>query len=134
MTNILEAASEKMRWHEERQKVLSRNTSNSDTPGYTPQDLKPLDFKSLLKSSSSSLSLSVNKTNSAHMNSSDSLGSKPNFKIVQDKIDYETSPSGNSVILEEQMFKMSENFTDHRLTTTIYQKNIDAIKKSLSSQ
>ena len=47
---------------------------------------------------------------------------------------YETSPSGNSVVLEEQLLKMNENYTDHRLTTTIYQKNVDMLKAALRSQ
>lgn len=131
---VLNAASEKMRWHEQRQKVLSQNISNADTPDYTPKDLKPLDFKSLLNSSSSSLSLSVATTNSQHITSDGTSSSSSKLKETKDKTTYETSPSGNSVILEEQMFKMSENFTDHRLTTTIYQRNIDAIKKALTSQ
>jgi hypothetical protein len=29
---------------------------------------------------------------------------------------------------------MNENFTDHRLTTTIYQKNLDMLQKAIKSQ
>ena len=34
----------KMGWLNERQRVLSQNIANADTPGYTPKDLKPVNF------------------------------------------------------------------------------------------
>ncbi len=108
---LMQAAVQKMQWHEERQKVLAQNIANADTPGFKPQDLTPLDFKAMLESTSSKRALSANQKNP-----------------------YETSPSGNAVILEEQLLKMNQNYTDHRLTTTIYQKNIDMLKNSIRSQ
>ncbi len=134
---VMKAAVDKMRWHEARQKVLSANIANADTPGYKPQDIDPLSFKSLLESSTSSLPLSaggLTTTNPQHLglNGTSSSSSMPRTK--NQKNPYETSPSGNAVVLEEQLLKMNQNFTDHRLTTTIYQKNIDMLKAALRSQ
>ena len=56
---LMQAAIDKMHWKAQRQKVLSQNIANADTPGYTPQDIKPPDFKSLLKSSTSSPSVAA---------------------------------------------------------------------------
>src|SRR4029079_14741926 len=34
----------RMHWHQERQRLLSENVANSDTPSYRPRDLAPLQF------------------------------------------------------------------------------------------
>ena len=36
---ILSALRTKMQWHQERQRVLAENISNSDTPNFKPRDL-----------------------------------------------------------------------------------------------
>ena len=36
---VLSALRTKMQWHQERQKVLAENVSNSDTPKFKPRDL-----------------------------------------------------------------------------------------------
>src|SRR5260370_38668349 len=36
---VLSALRTKMQWHQERQRVLSENVSNSDTPNFKPRDL-----------------------------------------------------------------------------------------------
>lgn len=129
---LMKAAIEKMHWHEARQKVLSTNISNADTPGYQPQDIAPMDFKELLGSSASSLPMNASQlatTDPKHLNlNGTQAGSKITAK--NEKNPYEASPSGNAVILEEQLLKLNQNVTDHRLTSTIYQKNIDMLKAS----
>ncbi|MFH1157647.1 MAG: flagellar basal body rod protein FlgB [Pseudomonadota bacterium] len=140
---LMQATIQKMHWHEGRQKVLAQNIANADTPLYTPQDIAPLNFKGLLESSASKLPLSaattgsaghLTTTNSKHLDSSGTSGSYHQALEKNQKNPYEASPSGNAVILEEQLLKMNENYADHRLTTTIYQKNIDLLKSSIRSQ
>ncbi|MCK4946338.1 MAG: hypothetical protein KAS59_08765 [Alphaproteobacteria bacterium] len=140
---LMQATIQKMHWHESRQKVIAQNIANADTPMYTPHDISPLNFKELLESSTSKLSLSASTTGSAghlattnakHLGSSSSSSSSRQVPEKNQKNPYETSPSSNSVILEEQLLKMNENYADHRLTTTIYQKNIDMLKASIRSQ
>lgn len=142
---VLNAAISKMHWNEARQKVLSQNIANADTPGYAPSDIKPLDFKELLKGSASSLPTSAPSsaslgdvrmatTNAMHIAlDGGSSSSSPVGNAKKEKDPYETSPSGNSVILEEQLLKMNQNSIDHHLSTTIYQKNIDMLKDSIKS-
>jgi len=114
-------------------------------PNYAPNDIKPLDFKELLKGSTSSGSVAAASsgggnvqlatTNSMHIALDGApSGSGSNAKAAKQKDPYETSPSGNSVILEEQLLKMNQNSIDHHLSTTIYQKNIDMLKDSIKSQ
>ena len=136
---VLKAAISKMHWSESRQKVLSQNIANADTPNYTPMDIKPLDFKTLLKGSASSLpgtggGVSLTGTNAKHISLDGGSGSSATAPAKAQKNPYEVSPSGNAVVLEEQLLKMNQNYMDHRLTSTIYQKNIDMIKSSIKSQ
>lgn len=130
---LLQAAIEKMHWHETRQKVLARNIANADTPGYKAQDATPLDFKKLLEKSSSQLSLSMATTDPKHLGLGGASGFSAQHPVKMQKDASGTSPTGNSVVLEEQLLKMNENYTDHRLTTTIYQKNVDMLKTALKN-
>ena len=36
---LLQALTEKMRWHQSRQQVLAENIANADTPGFMERDL-----------------------------------------------------------------------------------------------
>jgi len=132
--DLLKATTEKMRWHEARQKVLAKNIANADTPNYTPQDIKELDFKEMVSDTSSTTLVTPTITDAKHISSPTASGSSGNFKISEQRDTYETSPTGNSVDLEEQLMKMSENQLDHKLTTTIYKKTMDALKKSVQSK
>jgi flagellar basal-body rod protein FlgB len=135
--NTLQLIAKRMQWLEARQKVLAENIANADTPGYRPNDLKAFDFKEALKSSTSSLSVtsgSLKTTSGAHLNASGTSTKSASQPESKQKDVYETAPAGNAVILEEQLMKMSQNMMDHRLMTTLYQKNIDLMKSSIRSQ
>lgn len=127
---LLKAATKKMHWHETRQKYIAENVSNADTPGYVPKDIKPLDFKQMLRKTSTSLTTRPTITNSKHLSSSNTSTKDDNFSVLEQKGNYETSPTGNSVVLEEQLMLMNNNQLDHKLTTTIYKKTLQALRKS----
>jgi flagellar basal-body rod protein FlgB len=131
---LMQAAIQKMRWHETRQKMLAQNIANADTPGYLPKDVAPLNFKDMLGNSASPLSLTAAATDPRHISPGNALTSARKSAAGMQKSSYEPSPSGNAVVLEEQLLKMNQNYTDHRLTTTIYQKNVDMLKAALRSQ
>jgi flagellar basal-body rod protein FlgB len=138
---LMSAMLAKMNWMEERQKVLSQNIANADTPGFTPLDVKPLDFKNLLQSSTSPVSLGASRpaapaghiavTNAMHMGSNGAAAIDGKPVTAQEKSPYEVNPSGNAVVLEEQLMKASQNYTDYQFTTNLYQKNMDMLKASL---
>ena len=140
---LLNAMYQKMDWIEARQKVLSENIANADTPGYSAQDLKPTEFKDMLQNSTSSLSLgaaggmsstTLSKTNGKHLGVGGISPSTQPSKPEKSKSTYEVSPTKNSVVLEEQLMKMNENMVDHRFITNLYQKNLDMIRQSTKSQ
>jgi flagellar basal-body rod protein FlgB len=130
---IMKALTEKMDWHEQRQKTIAQNIANADTPNYTPQDLTPLNFKEILSSSASKLPLTgagLATTDPKHISSQGGSSVSATVKEKSEKKPYETSPSGNSVVLEEQMIKMNQNVADHEFMLNLYQKQVQMLKAS----
>jgi len=122
---LLQAIKQRMAWLKERQTLLAENVANADTPGYVPQDLKPLDFRALLSGRETRLALM--KTSPSHMGGSKSAGQ---FTSVADPSP-ERTLSGNAVDLESEMMKVSQNAADHQLVTDIYRKQIGMLKAVL---
>lgn len=117
----------KMAYSAERQKVLAQNVANVDTPGYRAKDLMPLDFKHTLAAKNASTPLAV--TSPMHM-----LGSKPqpgNFRTQLQRNSFEVTPTGGTVVIEEQMMKVAQNATDYQMTTSLYNKIGNMYKTAL---
>lgn len=133
---LMEAMAQKMAYLETRQKAIAQNVANADTPGARPVEVTAPDFKALLGSSTSALSLSHSSlatTNDKHMTLSGGSASGAHGKDKPQKTTYEVAPAGNAIVLEEQLLKMNENFTDHRFITNLYQKNVDMLERSVRS-
>lgn len=138
---LMSAMLKKMDWHEERQKIIAQNIANADSAGYRPMDIKPLDFKQILGSSTSPLLMSVAgsnggamsmvATNSTHFGAENMAGSGQKVPSVKQKDVYEVAPAGNAVILEDQLLRMNENYTDHAFVSNLYQKNLAMLKMAL---
>lgn len=135
---LFQAMYTKMDWQTERQKVLAENIANADTPNYVPRDLKAPDFRELLQGSSSripfggtggSYRLTLETTQSGHQGGN-ADGRADKRHIAQQDV-YETAPSGNAVILEEQLLKANELAVDHRMITSLYQKNVNLLRTAI---
>ncbi|MDA8230557.1 MAG: flagellar basal body rod protein FlgB [Magnetospirillum sp.] len=121
--DVLAMATKKMDWLAERQEVLAENIANSDTPKYTPRDLKPLDFKSVLQETGQPAVLPV-ATNPRHI-----VPQMTDPNVVQtEKKAYESSPDGNAVVLEEQMSKVGEDRAAYEVASTLFQKQVSLLK------
>ena len=114
-------------WLTQRQEVLAQNIANADTPGYKPKDIKPVDFRKMVAPQTRRVNMAA--TNSQHL-SGRNVSSGP-FGVTDDQKNYETSPDGNAVVLEEQMVKVSEVSVNHRLTTQLYAKHLKLFKTVL---
>jgi len=134
---LFQAMYKKLDWQTHRQTILAENIANADTPNYAPRDLKEPDFRELLHGSSSripfggtggSYRLTLKTTNSGHQGGADAPVDK---QSVAQRDLYETSPSGNGVILEEQLLKANELAVDHRLITSLYQKNVNLLRTAI---
>lgn len=138
---LMSAMLKKMDWHEERQKIIAQNIANADSSGYRPMDLKAIDFKQMLGGSTSPLSMSaagtgggaisMAATNSTHFGAESMAGSGQKVPSMKQKDVYEVAPAGNAVILEDQLLRMNENYTDHAFVSNLYQKNIAMLKMAL---
>ena len=65
---VLSALRTKMQWHQERQRVLAENISNSDTPGFKPRDLVEPKFNPSGASASGPMgSLAMMRTSAGHI-------------------------------------------------------------------
>lgn len=114
-------------WLSQRQRVLSQNIANADTPGYKPKDLKQLKFREAL--SSNSVKMKVAQTNPKHLSGTpDSSGP---FRENKERRPYETALAGNAVVLEEQVLKVSKTKLDHRLSNELYRKHLGMFKAAI---
>ena len=124
---IFSAVKKRLAWLTQRQEVLAQNIANSDTPKYRASDLRAYSFKELVRSER--MQLNMNVTEAGHL-----PGRRKrirDFSEVMDRRPFETSPSGNAVILEEQMNKINETQINHKLTTNIYRKHLSMFKLAL---
>ncbi len=138
---LMSAMLKKMDWHEERQKIIAQNIANADSAGYRPMDIKPLDFKQILGGSASPLSMTVAgtdggamsmiATNPTHFGADSMAAGGQKVPSMKQKDVYEVAPAGNAVILEDQLLRMNENYTDHAFVSNLYQKNIAMLKMAL---
>lgn len=124
---ITDVLAKKMDWLTQRQAVLTKNIANSDTLNYAPLDLKDNHFKSLVDRSAPVMA--QKSTHAGHLSSNPLQGD--NSKAAKSKDLYETSPSGNSVVLEEQMIKMSKTQLDYQAMIRLYKKHQDMFKMAL---
>jgi flagellar basal-body rod protein FlgB len=126
--DLLKAITRRMEWLGERQRVLSENVANADTPGYSPRDLKQVSFGDLVKGAQPGLTARV--TQPDHITGlrgkeSDRWATKP----LNDP--YETAPNGNKVDLEQQMISVTETQADHTLMANLYRKQMGLLRKAL---
>jgi flagellar basal-body rod protein FlgB len=137
----------RMHWLEQRQKLLAENVANANTPNYRGRDLKQLDFKSTLEASlgaagmnpanmsrasvipasMNSASIGMSATQPGHLQG----GSGTRGFDVNPSGGFETTPSQNSVVLEDEMMKVAQTQLDHQTAISLYQRGVGMIKTAL---
>ena len=119
-----------MSWLDKRQKVLAENVANSSMPGYRAQDLEELDFSAALKAvEAKPMHHAGFSGQGTSFSSSSSFGPSHNAKVrVIDSPGSETSPDGNSVVLEEQMMKIAETQIQFEAAANLYQKGLNLLR------
>lgn len=118
----------RMRWDQQRQRLLAENVANADTPNYRPHDLAPLRPDQLRQSPTS---VALEQTARGHLGASASASSP--FKAYQVR-GYEVLPSGNSVNIEDEMMKVAANQMDYQTVTTLYTRSLGLIKTALGKR
>lgn len=130
---LFKALGAKMDFLNQRQRVISQNVANSDTPNYRPQDLVPVDFNRVLKgiTKTAQSSVQLETTNALHMPPPDAINDP---KSKKQKDTYEVAPAGNAVIMEEQLINAGQTVMDYNLMTNLYQKHVGMIQTALGRQ
>jgi flagellar basal-body rod protein FlgB len=126
---LLDALRERMSWLSARQGLLSQNVANSDQPGYSAKDLKPLDFASVLKRSAESANQdgALAVTDPRHI----ALPAKNESGFEETDVEDETQPGGNTVSLEEETMKVADTQAQYQAAANLYAKAIGMMRTAI---
>ena len=124
---ILSALRTKMQWHQERQRVLSENVSNSNTPNFKPRDLVEPKFDRAGAATGSMGALAMMRTTTSHI--APASGGQTFAQNGQGG--FATRPAGNAVNLEDQMLKVSANQMDYAAVSALYSKSLHMLKVAI---
>ncbi|MGV8833052.1 MAG: flagellar basal body rod protein FlgB [Devosia sp.] len=125
---VFTALADKMRWHQARQGLLAENVANAETPGFRGRDLKQFNFEEM-QGPFSSASVTTTATQPMHFAVGSQEGS--NAFGAQQMANFEITPEGNGVSLEDEMMKVTTNMMDYQAATGLYQKSISILRTAL---
>lgn len=108
----------------DRQQVIAQNVANSDTPNFTPKDLKPFALPGGSGAAGALAPITPTLTSPMHLSAPTvaASGGKP-----VDSPDSETTLNGNSVVLEDEMMKMTQARMDYDAAVTFYQQSMQLL-------
>jgi len=107
--NLFDIASKQAQWLSVRQAAIAGNIANANTPGYIAGDVEP--FEKVLERGPSSLAA----TQAGHLGGVETVG----FEVRHDDTTGSILPSGNSVVLEDELVKAGEVRRSFELNTGI---------------
>ncbi|MDA1325709.1 MAG: hypothetical protein O3C34_13290 [Proteobacteria bacterium] len=120
----------RMSWLVQRQTILAHNVSNTDTPGFKPRDLTKESFRQMVDGGKSPM-VTMSQTRASHIQP---IRQPDPFRQDKSKDTYETTLTGNAVVLEEQMFKVSETQGAYNLATNLYRKHVKMLKLAIGQE
>ena len=128
LTNLFSLISDKMEYLTQRQGVIAQNISQANTPNYKPKDL--VSFDEVLKKTQATghSGFHLTATNPKHLSGSSSGGT---IKTRKESDVYEVKPSGNAVVLEQQLSNMSDTTAQYQMMTGLYKKTLAILKTAL---
>lgn len=124
---LLSVFSQRLGFLGQRQSVLAQNVANADTPNYVPRDLDSKAFERLVRGGAPQVRTSV--TRSGHLAGTLEEGGR--FRPEEQRHRYETLPSGNAVVLEEQLGKVADTNIQHATVTNLYGKYMQMFKTAV---
>lgn len=126
--DLFDLISSRTGWLARRHAVLSGNVANADTPNFTPLDLKPQRTEQLAGPRAPS-GIGLVRTAGTHL-----AGTPPRAAAAESgsrSPAWETAPSGNAVVIEEQVQKLAQTQIEHQLATGIYGKYMGMLRTAL---
>lgn len=121
----------RLQYAQERQRVLSENVANADTPNYRARDLKAPKFPDPTQLAPTSVStVSLSRTEDGHIAQ---LGGTSTFGANRAN-NYEVRPTGAAVNLEDEMIKVADNQMDYQAASALYTRSLGLIKVALGKR
>lgn len=108
--NLFELASQQAQWLSVRHTAVSSNIANANTPGYGTMEVEP--FEAILDQTR----VAMKSTHPRHI--AVGVGSAA-LVVRQDAESKPTSPSGNTVVLENELMKSGEVRRSFELNTAV---------------
>ncbi len=125
---ILSMLRMRMDWAQTRQRVLSENVANADTPNFRPRDMVPLKFEPPGEHSVAGVpAVTLVRTEAGHVAG---LGGDPIFHATADG-EFGVRTTGNAVNLEQEMMKVAANTMDYQAVTALYTRSLNLLKTAL---
>lgn len=115
--NVLQTAAAMARHAAARQELIAENIANADTPGFKARDLES--FTEYYKRIEADASVN-HKTHK--------------FRTTEISQDGLTAPNGNSVSIEDQIWKSAATARQHETAVTIYSKSLSLLRIALGSR
>jgi flagellar basal-body rod protein FlgB len=118
-----------------RSRVIASNVANSDTPGFTPQDIAEGDFAQALRETGGGPGRTggakIARTHPSHMAPPGADATRT--WRAEASPDTETTLDGNAVVLEEQMAKAAETRMRYEAALGLYEKSLSLIRLAVKS-
>ena len=108
--NLFDVATQQSRWLAVRQSAVAGNVANVNTPGYVAVDVEP--FEKVLDKTG----VTMAATNAAHLTG---RATEAGFAVREEERRPSLLPSGNSVVLENELLKAGEIGRQFELNTAI---------------
>ena len=122
--NVLSLASALAAHASARQRLISENVANADTPGYRARDIA--DFAATLDSQPA---FQARTTRPGHLAfGADARGFDPREQTV---LGAET-PNGNTVSLEDQMMRAASVRQEHDMALGVYAKSLEILRTAVT--
>jgi flagellar basal-body rod protein FlgB len=119
-----------MQWHSARQSVLAENIANADTPGYQARDLQRVDHETQFAVARPMATAPV-RTDANHLAGRAIADGAGRGFANDEPSTFEITPEGNSVVLEEEVMKMTANQLDYQTVATLYQKSLGMLRTAV---
>ena len=127
--NVFQALARRLNWLGQRQEVLAQNIANADTPDFVPRDLRQGSFERSFAGHLAEVKLAA--THPRHVAGSASQAPQARFGSEDQRERYETAPSGNAVVLEEQLATVAETQMEYQTMTNLYRKHLEMMRTAL---
>jgi flagellar basal-body rod protein FlgB len=121
--SLFRFASERMQWLTARQKAISENIANADTPGYHAKDVTA--FQAYVDS--------VHQAQ-AGGTATDSFGPTAPVETVDSPDTWASTICGNTVVLEQQTVKAGQTAAQYQLAANLYRKADELLTLAATGQ